>query len=261
MDFGTGYVYPPTAAVMSLPLAPLPVDIGWAVVNGLALAGLAMVVFLIARSEGFGAPASASVAAIVVSSGPIAQAVFAGNVNLWLGIGLAAAWLWPRSASWFAVIGSLIKLYPGIAILWTIRRRVWSWTPIVVAAAFGLIVVVVWGTGLWADFLTTLANARPWGAAFPQPPRALLDPIVGPTLASAIAYGLTAVLAAGVLLVRSDRLAFFLLSLAMIMPALDWHTHYFLVPVIGALPGVLHVVARRMPSHSAEAVAPSPAIP
>src|SRR4029077_394320 len=149
-----------------------------------AIGALALVVFLIARSESFGRPSSVLVAAIVVSSGPIAQAVFAGNVNLWMGLGLAAAWLWPRSSAWFAVFGALIKVYPGVAILWTIRRRVWSWTPILVGAGFCLIVVIVWGAGLWAQFLTTLANARPFGAAFPQPPRSLLDPIVGPTLAA-----------------------------------------------------------------------------
>jgi hypothetical protein len=244
MDYGSGYVYPPTAAALSLPLAPLPVDIGWAVFDGLALAGLAAATFLIARREGFSRPASAVVAALIVSSGPIAQAAFAGNVNLWLGLGLAVAWLWPRSAAWFAVVGGLIKLYPGIAILWTIRQRVWSWTPIAVGAAFGAVVLIVWGSGLWTEFAATLGNARPFGAAFPQPPRSVLDPIVGPGPASVAAYAITAALGAGVLLVRGDRLAFFLLSLAMIMPALDWHTHYFLIPVIGALPGALHLIAR-----------------
>jgi hypothetical protein len=30
----------------------------------------------------------------------------------------------------------------------------------------------------------------------------------------------------------------------MIRPALDWHTHYFLIPLVGALPGVLSALAR-----------------
>ncbi len=244
MDFGTGYVYPPTAAALSLPLGLVPVDVGWVLFNGIALAGLGAAVYLIGRREGLGPTASAVVVAVVFSSGPVAQAVIAGNVNLWMGLGLAAAWLWPRTASSFAVLGALIKLYPGIAILWTIRRRVWSWTPLVIGAVFGIVVVLVFGSRLWTEFLTTLANARPFGAAFPQPPRSVLDPVLGSTGASLVAYAITVLLGVAVLRVRSDRLAFFVLSVAMIMPAQDWHTHYFLIPLIGALPGVLSLLPR-----------------
>ena len=244
MDFGTGYVYPPTAAVMSLPFGVLPVDVGWFVFNGVALAALGAAVYLIGRREGLGQTASAIVVALVLSSGPVGQAVIAGNVNLWMGVGLAAAWLWPRSASSFVVIGALIKLYPGIAILWSVRRRVWSWPPLIVGAVFGVIVGVAFGTKLWTEFLTTLANARPFGAAFPQPPRSVLDPVLGSTGASFVAYAITGLLGVAVLWVKGDHLAFFLLSMAMIMPAQDWHTHYFLIPLIGALPAVLSMLAR-----------------
>jgi len=244
MDFGSGYVYPPTAAAMSLPLGMLPVDLGWILFNGVALAALGAAVYFIGRREGLGRTASAVVVGVVLSSGPAAQAAIAGNVNLWLAVGLAAAWLWPRSASSFAVVGALIKLYPGIATLWTIRRRAWSWTPLVIGAVFGAVVVAVFGTRLWTEFLTSLANARPFGAAFPQPPRSVLDPVLGSTGASLVAYGITGLLGLAVLRVRGDHLAFFLLSLAMIMPALDWHTHYFLIPLVGALPGVLSALAR-----------------
>jgi hypothetical protein len=229
---------------MSLPLAILPIDVGWILFNGIALAGLGVAVYQIARREGLGRSASAIVVGVVLSSGPVAQAVIAGNVNLWMGLGLAAAWLWPRSASSFAVLGALIKLYPGVAILWTIRRRVWSWTPLLVGLAFGVLVVVVFGTKLWTEFQSTLANARPFGAAFPQPPRSVFDPVLGSTGASLVGYATTGLLAVAVLRVKGDHKAFFLLSLAMIMPAQDWHTHYFLIPLIGALPGVISMLAR-----------------
>jgi hypothetical protein len=261
MDFGTGYVYPPTAAALSLPLGLLPVDIGWVLFNGIALAGLAAAVYLIGRREGLGPTASAVVVAVVLSSGPVAQAVIAGNVNLWIGFGLAAAWLWPRTASSLAVVGALVKLYPGIAILWTIRRRVWSWTPLVAGAVFGVVVVLVFGTRLWTEFLTTLANGRPFGAAFPQPPRSVLDPVLGSTGASLVAYAITGLLGVAVLWVKDDHLAFFLLSLAMIMPAQDWHTHYFLIPLVGALPGVLSMLPRSTRRPDTTAPAPAPASP
>jgi hypothetical protein len=251
MDFGTGYVYPPSAAALSLPLALLPVNIGWVLFNGLGLAGLGAAVYLIGRREGLGQTASAVAVALVLSSGPVGQAVIAGNVNLWVGLGLAAAWLWPRSAAWFAVAGALIKLYPGIAILWTIRRRVWSWTPLVVGVLFGLVVLLAFGTRLWSEFLTTVVNGRPFGAAFPQPPRSVLEPVVGSTLASLVAYAITGLLGVAVLRAPGDRLAYFLLSLAMIMPAQDWHTHYFLIPLVGALPGVLHLITQWRPQGAA----------
>jgi alpha-1,2-mannosyltransferase len=244
MDYGTGYVYPPTAAVLTLPLALLPVDLGWLVFNGVALACLGTAVYLVARREGLGQIAAAIVVGVVLFSGPVAQAVIAGNVNLWIGVGLAAAWLWPRTSSWFAVAGALIKLYPGIAILWSIRRRVWSWTPFLLGLGIGIITLAAFGTSLWTEFLTSLSNARPFGAAFPQPPRSVLDPLLGATGASLVAYAATAALGIAALGVPGDRLAFFLLSLAMIMPAQDWHTHYFVIPLIGALPGGLHLIVR-----------------
>jgi hypothetical protein len=242
MDYGSGYVYPPTAALLSAPLVLLPADVAWAVFTGLGLVALGWLVALVARREGIGRVGAAAVVAVVLSSGPVAQAVLSGNVNLWMGVGVAAAWLWPRSSTALAVVGALIKLYPGLGVLWAIRTRTFRWWPIVAGAAFGLAVVAIFGAALWTQFLTSLVNARPLGAAFPQPPRAILDPYVGPVLASAAAWLLTAMLGFAALFVRDDRFAFFVLSLAMILPAQEWHAHYYLVPMMGALPGVLSIL-------------------
>jgi len=49
-----------------------------------------------------------------------------------------------------------------------------------------------------------------------------------------------------VVAVVRDRLAeraLFTLSLAMILPAPDWYLHYFIVPVVGALPVTLRMLA------------------
>jgi hypothetical protein len=243
MDYGSGYVYPPTAAALSAPLAPLAVSVAWAIFVGGAVGLLGWAVYRIARDEGLSPRGAAVAVALVVTSGPVGQGVFAGNVNLWIGVGLAFAWLRSGWSTALAVIGALIKLYPGIGVLWAIRRRTFRWPPILLGAVFGLVVVVVFGLPLWRDFLTTLANARPLGASFPQPPRANLEPFVGPTLAAIGSWLLTAALAVASLAVRSDRFAFFLLSLAMIVPAQEWHAHYYLIPVIGALPGACHLAA------------------
>lgn len=248
MDYGSGYVYPPTAAALSVPLAPLPVSIAWAIFVAGAVGLLGWAVFRIAREAGLSRRGAAVAVALIVTSGPVGQGVFAGNVNLWVGTGLAFAWLRPGWSTALAVIGALIKLYPGIGVLWAIRRRMFRWRPILVGAVFGLVVVAVFGLPLWREFLTSLANARPLGAAFPQPPRANLEPFVGPTLAAIGSWLLTAALALAALGVRSDRLAFFLLSLAMILPAQEWHAHYYLIPVIGALPGACRLAAAVMAS-------------
>lgn len=242
MDFGIGYVYPPTAAAMSVPLLLLSADVGWAVFSGLGLACLGAAVFVMARREGVDRVAAGATVAVVLFSGPAVQAAIAGNVNLWLGVGLASAWLWPRSASWLAVVGSLVKLYPALGLLWTMRHRAWAWTPIASGTVLGLLVVATFGTRLWAEFIATLTNAQPFGATVPQPPRLVLQPILGPAGAEFVAFGITGVVATAVLLVRQERLAFFLLSLAMILPAQEWTTHYFLIPIIGSLPGLVSLL-------------------
>jgi hypothetical protein len=236
MDYGSGYVYPPTAAVLSVALAPLPVVVAWSVFVGVGVTLLALLVYKIGRSEGLGRSASLVIGAIIMTSGPVAQAAFAGNVNLLVAVGLAAIWLRPELTGWLAVAGGLIKLYPSVAVIWSVRAGRVPWFAAATGVLFLACVVAIFGIGQWKDFVASLANAQPFATSIPQPPRVSLQPVLGVTLAALAAYAGTLALAGASLFVRSDRIAFFLLSLAMIMPAQEWHIHYYLIPLIGGLP-------------------------
>jgi hypothetical protein len=166
----------------------------------------------------------------------VGQAVLAGNVNLWVALGVAVVWLRPGAATGLAVLGGLIKLYPAVGLLWAIRSRTVNQTAIAAGTGFAILVLAVFGAPLWRDFVTSLANARPYGVAFPQPPRTLMEPLLGPAAAMVASYAITGSLALAGVLIRGDRLAFGILGLAMVMPAQEWHAHYYLIPVIAFLP-------------------------
>jgi hypothetical protein len=137
-----------------------------------------------------------------------------------------------------AIAGSLIKIFPGVVLLWSYRLHVPPWRAIVIAAILILATTVFVGVGQWADFATSLLNARPFGADFPQSPRMYLEPVLGSPLATGATYVATIGVSAAVMFVKFERLAFFLLSLAMILPASEWHIHYLLIPMVGAAPAL-----------------------
>jgi hypothetical protein len=122
---------------------------------------------------------------------------------------------------------------------------------VVGALAIGIAVVgasiVIGGTQPWNDFRTTMANGLS-NEYFPiQSPRSLLWAPLGVVAAGVVAGAITAVTLAAVLRVRDDRAAFSLLGLAMILPAPEWHLHYFIVPVAAALPTLADALLRRDP--------------
>jgi hypothetical protein len=258
--FGRGFVYPPTAAVLSAPLAILPMPIAFVLFTAITAVALGSVGYAIARGEGVGRRAAVLIALILIGTGPGLDGLLTGNVNALAGAGLGLMWVRPRLSGWVSVIGGLVKVYPAIGIVWAIRRRAPVIGPVAAALAIIAISVLLAGPSSWNDFRSTMTNGLS-NEYFPiQSPRSLLSTPLGVVGSSAVAFGLTAALLVVVLRLRDEAVAFALLGLAMIMAAPEWHLHYFIVPLVGALPLVLRraVRARRTPTGDPVVAAPAP---
>jgi hypothetical protein len=258
--FGRGFVYPPTAALIAAPLGGLPMEVAFVLFTLASAASLATVVYLIGRGSGLGRAGATIGTAILVGTGPGLDALLTGNVNALAAAGLGAMWLWPRSSGAVSTIGALVKVYPGIGILWAVRRRTPLVAPIVVGSVVVAASLLLLGSGAWRDFLTTMANGVSTEYFVVESPRSLLGGVIGSSGAAVVAAALTAVACLSVLRLRDDGWAFLVLGIAMILPAPDWHLHYFIVTVVGAWPLVARSLAARRTRAGDRAVA-APALP
>lgn len=236
--WGEGFVYPPVAVLTAVPFSVVGRESGFALFTLTSAVALAVVAHRIGRSQGLGPRAAAILAVLVMLSAPVLESLGTGQANTFIAAGFGATWVWRRSSGYMAVIGGLLKVFPLAGIAWAFRCRAPILVPLLVGASLVALSVAVLGIDAWRDFAVALTNGTGSATWFPEPPRHALEPVLGPTGASVVAYGLAGVLALASVLVRDDRTAFALLGLAMITPAPDWFVHYFTVPVVGVLPWV-----------------------
>ncbi len=241
---GRGFVYPPPAVYLAIPFSLPGESVGFALFLALSAWALGAVAYAIAVKEGLGRSASGLVALLVLASGPAIESVATGQANTFVAAGLGLIWVRPRLSGYLAVLGALLKVFPGAGILWALRTR----SPVVRPLAMGVVLsgasLLVQGPGLWADFLSSFRNGVSSSPVFPAAPRVVLAPLLGPTLSLAVILLLTVVLLVAVLRLRSERLAFGLLGLALILPAPDWYLHYLIIPLVGFLPLMLSRAVR-----------------
>jgi hypothetical protein len=153
-----------------------------------------------------------------------------GQIEPLLAAGIGALWLWP--SGWLAVAGGLVKLHPLGGLVWVARKR----GPIVKPVLFAIAGVAVWALifpDLWRDWLSSTVNMRADCNAIGWPSVTCVTGIrwVGPAIA--------AIMLLGTWRVRSDKVAFLLLSLAILVAAPDTYASYWLIPWVGALPLLL----------------------
>jgi len=257
-----GFLYPPPLAALVIPLALLfPTNMAaagfvWSVVGAIA-AGAGLI--LIARTDRLGERypllAGSGVALLLVAAfalPPVIDEFINGNVHLFLVALFAAAW-WgvvhsdagdargARVAGIAVGIATVIKLFPGVLVLWfllTGRRRAAGWS-VVGAVALALLTLPFTGIQPWLDYPRVLANlGAPIDATNSMAPTIWLSPYLGFTIARVVVtlVGLGVVVWAAR---RLDARRGFALSVAvavLVTPAL-W-SHYLtvlLVPLTLAL--------------------------
>lgn len=237
---GRGFVYPPTAALLFAPLAPLGTE-GLGLVFGALWLLFGLLAYRLANQAGLASWPAAMFSLVVMLSGAAISALGSGNINLLVAAALLASWLWPNSAGILAVLGGAIKIFPAAGLVWTVRRHgslIWP-----VALGIGLLIAatMVVGLGGWSDFLRAFANGRSSSGYVIASPAQLLGPGIG----TGVGYGLAAAAAVGAWRIRDDAVAFALLGWAMILPAPDWYAHYLLLPLASSLPWVARALAVR----------------
>jgi hypothetical protein len=166
--FGLFY-YPPTFALLILPLGLLAPTVAIWVWTGLSIAAFLAGVAIL--------PVSREVRWwLVLLAGlsfPFVYAVKLGQVGPVLFLLFAVGWRWldePLRLGLSGALGAAIKLQPGLVLVWAAATRRFGAVVVgaVALAAMGVVALAVGGPGAWTDFLTlvrTGSNSRvrsPW---------------------------------------------------------------------------------------------------
>lgn len=227
---GQGFVYPPTALPLLAPFAIHPV--GGPLLNYLGLLALWEVVWRL-----LGRPRllwSCLWATLLVANPLTLWSLNSGQVALFVAAGFGLIYLAP-AAGWVGVIGGLLKIFPGAAIVYAIRKRMPLWRPLLVGVAITM-AVAIWLPGTFMEYVAVLANGEP-GCRSAVPSFACVGlPLVG--------YGLAVLLAVAALLVSTDEMAFALVGWAATVPVPDPYPPYLLVPLVTSLPLVMTTLRR-----------------
>jgi hypothetical protein len=236
--WGAGFVYPPSAALMFVPTAVVAPAVGYiALVVGSAI-GLGALVALIGRREGMTRPWAAAFGIGFMLLAPAIEAVSVGQANTVIAIFLAASWLWPRVSGYLAVAGGLLKVFPIVGLAWTIRERQPMLRPVLIGAGVVAVTILWMGPGTWFDFVTSLRNGQGSDETLVLAPRRLIAPLLGETISGLALMAAAGIVTLASLRVRSRYAAFAMVTVAMILPAPDWHYHYLLIPQVGIAPWV-----------------------
>jgi alpha-1,2-mannosyltransferase len=260
-----GFLYPPPLAALVIPLALVfPTNMAgaglvWSVLGAVAAgAGLLLIVRTDRLGERYPLLAGSGVALLLVAAfalPPVIDEFINGNVHLFLVALLAAAW-WgvarsdasdgadargDRVAGIAVGIATVIKLFPGVLVLWfllTGRRRAAGWS-VVGAVALTLVTLPLTGIQPWLDYPRVLANlGAPIDATNSMAPTIWLAPWLGFTVARVVVtvIGLGVVVWAAHTLDARRGFALTVAVAVLVTPAL-W-SHYLtvlLVPLTLAL--------------------------
>ena len=226
---GAGFVYPPSALVLFLPLAlGFQATLLWAL---LSHAAFIAVVFLIARRELARWPRTASLVPVVAALAlpGVSESLRFGNASALIATLVGAMWLLPRYAAVLAVLAGAIKVFPVIGAGWGVRWGAAVWPAIAVGLVL-LLVSLTAGVDRWFEWATAMTTA------VSSCPDWALESIACATGSTWPGFLLAAFLVVGSVLAPSRGIGFLMLTVAMIAPAPDLYQHYLLIPFVGALP-------------------------
>lgn len=230
---GHGFVYPPSAALLLMPLVT-PLALIWTLIN---VGSFALAVVFLVRSTFHLTPLLTLAIAVLAALNPATQeAILSGAISPLLGAGIIMSWLRPATAGWFVILGGLVKLIPFLWIPWVWRRRVSFHGPLLVGAAAVLVTTVIAGTQSWGDFLQALNNGQP--SCYQIIPSLRC---IGGSFGIIAGYALAGLFTTVSLRVVRNDVAFMLLGLAAFAAAPDLWGHYYTILVAASLPLLLNL--------------------
>ncbi|MEW5991523.1 MAG: glycosyltransferase family 87 protein [Chloroflexota bacterium] len=219
----------------------------WTLLGALVLLTTVMA---IARSEGLADRIRAAtglgpwiLVAAVLGFPPVVGELVLGNVHLVLLGLLGLAWLGLRGgttrgeriAGVAIGVAAVIKVFPGVLLLWFLLTRRWQGAAFVVvgAAAATLLTLPFTGIQPWLDYPTVLANlSAPSDTRDTLAPTVWLAEVVDFTLARVLVTGAGLVLLAWAAVRRPARMSFTVAVLVSILVAPALYHHYLAILVL-----------------------------
>jgi alpha-1,2-mannosyltransferase len=153
------FLYPPPFVLPILPLALLPVGTATWVWLTLLIACFALGTALLPVRPGV----RWSIVLLAGLSVPFVYATKLGQVGSPLYLLFAVGWRWmdrPAALGASAAVGALVKVQPGLVLVWALLVRRWQAAVVggVVLAGAAVVAMLVLGTGVWSDYLTLLGR-------------------------------------------------------------------------------------------------------
>ena len=248
-----GFLYPPPFAAAVTPFAALvPTDYrvaawGW---TALGAAILVAVILAVARSEGLVERLRGSLrlgpwilVAAAIGFPPVIGELVLGNVHLVLLGLLGAAWLGIRSGTpngerlaGIAVgVAALIKVFPGLILLWFLLTRRWQGAAFVLVGVLGatLLALPLTGTQPWLDYPTVLLNlSAPADTRDTLAPTVWLSEALGFLPARVVVTAIAVALVAWSALRSTTRMSFAVAVMASVLVAPALYHHYLAILVL-----------------------------
>lgn len=242
---GVGFVYPPPAALLTVPLALLPLGIGFGLFVALSAGAWVLVISAILRRSWLHGTSLHLALLLMTVNGPVLDGLVSGNANVLLAALFGLGWLRARSSGSVAVASGLLKPYLAGGLAWALRHG--PWRQLLGPSALGLAAVAIstiaFGPPAWSRYFAVVSQAKPIGLYYIPSPERLLEGYLSSAAIFVVLAVATLGLLALVLGVQDDAVAFALLGWAVILPAPDWWSHYLLFPMVAMLPLVLGWVA------------------
>ncbi|MBA3877933.1 MAG: hypothetical protein C0498_13610 [Anaerolinea sp.] len=248
-----GFLYPPPFAAAAIPFAALfPTDYRAAAWGWTALGALILVatILAVARSEGLAERVRAAtglgpwiLVAAAIGFPPVIGELVMGNVNLVLLGLLGAAWLGVRAdttrgerlAGLAVGVAAVIKVFPGLILLWLLLTRRWQGAAFVLVGAVGatLLALPLTGIGPWLDYPTVLLNlSAPADTRDTLAPTVWLAEVIGFLPARIVVTATALGLVVWSALRSTPRMSFAVAVLASVLVAPALYQHYLAILVL-----------------------------
>lgn len=248
-----GFLYPPPFAAAATPFAVVfPTDYraaawGWAALGALILVAT---ILTVARSEGLQERVRTAtglgpwiLVAAAIGFPPVIGELVLGNVNLVLLGLLGAAWLGVRAgtargerlAGVAVGLAAVIKVFPGLILLWFLVTRRWQGAAFVLVGALGVAILALPLTGIqpWLDYPTVLANlSAPSITADALAPTIWLAEVIGFLPARIVVTAVVVTLVGWSALRAPTRMSFTVAVLASMLVAPALYQRYLVILVL-----------------------------
>ena len=239
-SWGAGFVYPPTALPVFLPLAWFGTD-PWRLVNLVVLMAAAFAIVHYERRSLSVVSILATTAYVVIN--PFVWSAWTNAQVTPILVGLMGfGYAFPRWAGVLGTLGGLVKIYPVVMLAWALKFSGWKAIrdALLVGGVLFLASLLIVGS-MWIDFAQAIRLGSPsCDVGLPDSIRC----VVGEPYGQLVALGMGGLVSGFGVLLTSRQLAFACMCFGTMLASPDLNSAYWLLPSIGVLPAIARMVPR-----------------